>query len=255
MSDPLLAVRREGEVAHMTMRDPRRHNALSERMMDEMIAALSDLRHEPGQPRVLVLSGAGPDFCVGGDLVEFDELIHEDPSGAGIVRLGRKAARLFAELSASDMVTIARIQGRWVGAGVALAAACHLRVASEDSLGSLPELALRLPLAWGGGMHQLVAEIGQSKVRQLMLTQESITAELALQMGIVHRVVPSALLDQSVERWARKIVRGGRQATTTSLELLKRPVDVGIDAVLMAAAIAARQHHVEPPRAGRGSTG
>ncbi|MER0476850.1 enoyl-CoA hydratase/isomerase family protein [Streptomyces sp. Edi2] len=247
MSNPVLAICREGDVVHMKMSDPQRHNALSERMMDEMLSALESLRQEPRQPRVLVLSGAGPDFCIGGDLPEFGDLFHEDPAGTGIVRLGSKAARLFADLSASDMVTIARIQGRWIGSGIALAAACHLRVASEDSVGSLPELALGLPMAWGGGMHQLVAEIGQSRVRQLMLTRESITSEMALQMGIVHRVVPASVLDQSVEQWARAILLGDRQATTTSLELLKKPVSVGIDAVLMAAAFAARQNRAPNP--------
>ncbi|MFF8786744.1 enoyl-CoA hydratase/isomerase family protein [Streptomyces sp. NPDC015125] len=241
MPVPLLALRREGEVAHMRMSDPRRHNALGERMMDEMIAFLDTLRRGPNPPRVLVLSGAGPDFCVGGDLTEFDDLIRQDPTGSGVVRLSQKAARLFSELSASEMVTIAQVHGRWIGAGIALASACHLRVASEDSLGSLPELALRLPMAWGGAMHQLVAEIGQSRVRQLMLTRESITGEMALQMGIVHRITPVDGLDEAVARWTDRILRGDRQATTTSLELLRKPVGVGIDAVLMAAALSARQ--------------
>ncbi len=139
--------RREGAVLYVELHAPDTGNAVTEAMLDELLAVVAVPDPEV---RVLVLSAAGDDFSLGGDRAEFADWLAEDPSGRGIRVAGEKARRVCEALSGSRAVTIARVQGKAVGAGFALALACDLRVGAENASFRLPELALGLPTAWGG---------------------------------------------------------------------------------------------------------
>lgn len=233
-----LSVTRDGALLRVELHVPARGNPVSEAVMDDLLAVLAGLR--PGADhgvRVLILSGAGDHFCGGGDLTELRTLARSDPSGDAVIRLGRKFGRLLDRLQESDPVTIARIHGRWLGAGMALAAACHLRVASASSTAALPETALGLPLAWGSGLQLLAAEAGRSAIRHLLLTRQQISADTALRLGLVHRVAPDEDLDHTVEALAATVLRGDRFAATLSLSLLDQPPGGQADAALMALAL------------------
>ncbi|NYV78407.1 enoyl-CoA hydratase/isomerase family protein, partial [Streptomyces sp. UH6] len=171
-----LRVRRDGDVLHIELNLPERGNAVCEAMLDDLLGVLEG--QEPSV-RAVVLSAAGDDFCLGGDRVEFAEQVRREPDGAGIRTSGDKARRVCAALSRNPAVTVAKVRGRAVGAGFALALACDLRIGAQDATFRLPEVALGLPVAWGGLLPRLLDEVGTARVREMVLTGRPVGAEEA----------------------------------------------------------------------------
>ncbi|MFI2760723.1 enoyl-CoA hydratase/isomerase family protein [Streptomyces echinatus] len=233
---------REGPVLTIELNTPEQGNAVTDTMLDDLLAVLQD--QDPAV-RVVVLTGSGDDFCLGGDRGEFARHLAHDPTGSGIRMSGIKAQRVCDALTANPAVTIARVHGKVIGAGMALALACDLRVGSEDATFRLPELALGLPTAWGGLLPRLINEAGAARVRELVLTGRAFTATEAQYLSILQRVVPAHELDAAVADWARPIVRrppAALRVTKTllnSLSAASRLADVSVlDAELMAAVVA-----------------
>ncbi|MFF3743139.1 enoyl-CoA hydratase/isomerase family protein [Streptomyces kronopolitis] len=214
-----LLVRREGAVLTVQLNRPETGNAISGEILDELLAVLGALDDESGI-RVLVLSGAGADFCLGGDRAEFPALLAEEPGGVGLRALGNKARRVCEALASTDVVTIARLHGGVVGAGVGLAVFCDLRAGADTCRFRLPELGLGVPPAWGGIMPRLLHEAGASRIRELILTADNFDAATARELSILHKVVPEDQLDSTVARWIKPLVRRSPSALRTAKLML-----------------------------------
>ena len=208
---------RQGPVLSIELNVPDQGNAVTETMLDELLAVLDA---QDGDTRVIVLSGAGPDFCLGGDRTEFAEHLAQDPTGSGIRTSGVKARRVCEALTNNPAVTIARLQGKAIGAGLGLALACDLRVGADTATFRLPELALGLPAAWGGLLPRLLAEVGAARVRELVLTSRQFTAQEAQSLTILQNVVPEQDLDRAVTAWAKPIARRSPTALRVNKLLL-----------------------------------
>jgi enoyl-CoA hydratase/carnithine racemase len=181
----------------ITLNRPNKLNPLSTITLSELIdaARFLDSRREV---KVVVVSGRGRAFCAGADLASFAAEEGVTPS-ASASRDAADAGRLMAEaIESMRAVTIARLHGHCVGGGFVLAAACDLRVAADDTNFSIPEVALGIPLAWGG-IPRLVREIGPAMTKELVMTCRPFSAIEALAAGFLNRVVPAAELDTSVE--------------------------------------------------------
>ncbi|MBL1106651.1 enoyl-CoA hydratase/isomerase family protein [Streptomyces sp. 5-8] len=238
----ILRTRREGPVLTIELNTPEQGNTVTDALLDDLLAVLQG---QGPAVRVVVLSGNGDDFCLGGDRGEFTRHLAHDSTGSGIRMSGIKAQRVCDALTTNPAVTIARVHGKVIGAGMALALACDLRVGSEDATFRLPELALGLPTAWGGLLPRLINEVGAARVRELVLTGRAFTAAEAQSLSILQRVVPAHELDAAVAEWARPIVRrppAALRVTKTllnSLSAASRLADVSVlDAELMAAVVA-----------------
>ncbi|BFO17885.1 hypothetical protein SHKM778_42730 [Streptomyces sp. KM77-8] len=123
-------------------------------------------------------------------------------------------------LTAHPAVTIARVQGRAVGAGVGLALACDLRVGADTATFRLPELALGVPPAWGGLLPRLISEVGVARVRELILTARVFDAQEALGLSVLQRVVPQEELDDAVMAWAKPVLRRSAAALRVTKAML-----------------------------------
>ncbi len=119
-----------------------------------------------------MLSSRGEDFCLGADRREYQDALATDPTGATLRRIADKAQRLCQALENTHAVTIARLHGNVIGAGLALAAHFDLRAGADTCRFRMPEVGLGLAPAWGGGMGRLIAEAGAARIRELMLTCE-----------------------------------------------------------------------------------
>ncbi|MEN8655245.1 enoyl-CoA hydratase/isomerase family protein [Streptomyces sp. 21So2-11] len=232
-----------GSVLHVELDSPATGNAVTEDMLDDLLTVLSS---QDPDVRVLVLSGAGDDFCLGGDRNEFADWLDENPTGRGIRIAGDKARRVCEAISTNRAVTIARVQGKAIGAGLALALACDLRVGADTAGFRLPELALGLPTAWGGVLPRLIHEVGAARARELILTGRSFDAAEAYELSILQRVVPADALDDAVTAWSKPIVRRPEAALRVTKALLNsyaaatRLADPSLlDAELMASVAAA----------------
>ena len=176
--EPQVRMRRRRDVLTLTLNRPERHNAFSREMRDQLVEGLQ-LAVADESIREVVLRGAGPSFCSGGDLGEFGSL--PDPATAHAVRSTRNAARLLARCA--DRVR-AEIHGACIGAGVELPAFARRVVAREDATFELPELAMGL-VPGAGGTASLPARIGRQRAAFLALSGVRIDAPTALRWGLV----------------------------------------------------------------------
>jgi enoyl-CoA hydratase/carnithine racemase len=179
--DPLVLVTREDDEIHLTLNRPAKRNAWSAAMRDALVEAL-DLVTLDGSLRAVVLTGAGPAFCAGGDLDEFGTL--PDPATAHAVRTTRSAARALAAVAPRVR---AEVHGACVGAGLELAAFAGRVRARRDAFFELPELAMGL-VPGAGGTVSLPRRIGRQRTAWLALSGVRLDAPTALAWGLVDEI-------------------------------------------------------------------
>jgi len=185
----------EAPVGWLLLDNPRRRNAISMSMWDGLLAGLERLAANPAI-RVVVLAGAdGRHFCAGGDISEFSERLRE---------MEHAPADGLKRLKSIDKPVIAMIEGYCLGGGVALAAACDLRIASDTARIGIP--AAKRGLTYDYSMMRAVVDlVGPSRAKLIMYTARQFSAEQARDMGLVDEVVPAAGLRDHVVALAGEI--------------------------------------------------
>ena len=197
----------DGRRGTLTLNRPDRLNALSNKLMAEVAEAASWFDHQSNL-RVVVVSGEGRAFSAGFDLSVFGD---DGPSPAG-GRVPADTGRLMADaLERTSPVLIAALHGHVVGGGLVVAAACDLRIATDDVSFSIPEVDLGIPLAWGG-IPRLVREIGPALTKELVMTCRPFGAEEAMAAGFLNRIVPADDLDTAVDELAEAVASRPRAA-------------------------------------------
>jgi enoyl-CoA hydratase/carnithine racemase len=184
-AEPAVLAERDGGRLALTFNRPAVHNAYNAASRDALCAALAVAAGDDSIVEIH-LYGAGPSFCSGGDLSEFGS--RRDPATAHLIRTGRGAARLLAEMS--GRVT-AHLHGACIGAGIELPAFVGRVLADADTRIQLPEIALGL-IPGAGGTVSLPRRIGRPRTAWLGLTGRRIDAETALAWGLVDAVRPLA---------------------------------------------------------------
>jgi enoyl-CoA hydratase len=185
-------------IARITFNNPEKHNALSAEMRDGLRRALHDLQ----DVRVVVLTGAGDKaFISGADISEFKEQRTSAESRAEFDRAGDELGRAWATL---EMPVIAMIRGYCIGGGLLTAMQADIRISSEDAQFGVP--AARLGLGYGyGGVKQLVDLVGPAWASEILFSARRLTADEAVNIGLVNRVVPSDQLEEDVTALAHAI--------------------------------------------------
>jgi enoyl-CoA hydratase len=213
-----VAVQREerpegGHVARLTIDNSSKLNSLNRALMAEIIEAAEGLAVDP-RLRLLVLTGAGERAFVGGADVGEIAALHRD-SARDFITLVHRCCDAFRRL---PVPVIARIDGYALGAGLELACACDLRVASERAVFGMPEVRIGIPSVVEAAL--LPKLIGHGRARRLLLTGETIGAAEALAWGLVDVVARPGALDEAVEDLARPIVKAGPQAIRLQKSLI-----------------------------------
>ncbi|MCP5068452.1 MAG: enoyl-CoA hydratase/isomerase family protein [bacterium] len=211
----------QGPIGRLTLNREDKLNPLSALTLAE-IAAAARWFDEQREVKVVIVGGAGRAFSAGADLSTFSG----PPEGS--VRDAAEVGRQMADaLERMRAVSIAEIRGWCIGGGLVLAAACDLRVASEDARFSIPEVDLGIPLAWGG-IPRLVREIGPALTKELVLTCRPFDAAEAKAAGFLNRVVPAADLKSEVESLAVLLA----QKASHTLSSTKQHVNAVTDQML-----------------------
>jgi enoyl-CoA hydratase/carnithine racemase len=196
----LRLIHRQGEpVATLLLDRPDKLNALSAEMLAEIPVACRWLT-DNDEIRVVVVRGAGRAFCAGFDLGDFSGL-SDEVSPRDTADLGRLAAEALTDVRP---LTVGAFHGHCVGGGLVLAAACDLRLASDDVRFSIPEVDLGIPLAWGG-IPRLVRELGPAITKELVLTCRPFGADEARELRFLNRVVPADELVGAAEALAAEL--------------------------------------------------
>ncbi len=229
-----LRVTAEGPLGRLSLNRPAKLNALSPAMMQELVQAARWFDRQ-AEVRVVLVTGAGRAFCAGFDLNAFGAMGSAPPSRED-ADLGRVMTEQLTNMRA---LTLAAIQGRCIGGGVVIAAACDLRCAAEDALFSIPEIDMGIPLAWGG-IPRLVREIGPAMTRELVLDCREFSAAEAQALGFVNRCVPAGQLAEAAEVWANGLAaKAGRLLTVT-----KRAVNEAAEQLVSSAGAVADADHL-----------
>jgi enoyl-CoA hydratase len=202
-----------GRIARLTIDNRGKLNSLDSALMEEIVAKMARVAADP-ELRLAILTGAGGRAFVGGaDVGEIAALDHA--SARQFITLVHRCCAAFRRL---PVPVIARIDGYALGAGLELAASCDMRVASENSVFGMPEVAIGIPSVVEAAL--LPKLVGQGRARRLLLTGETIDAAAALGWGLADIVTSAGGLDEAVERLARPILAAGARAVRLQKSLI-----------------------------------
>ena len=219
---PLL-IEQRGTAVVLTLNRPDRMNALSRELIEALGAAARTAATD-SSVRAIVLTGAGEKaFCAGADLKERQALSRDQVRD--VVRLYRTE---FGALDTSPKPVIAAINGVALGGGLELALMCDLRVAAENATLALPETTLGI-IPGAGGTQKLPRVVGEARAKEMILLGRRLSADEALEWGLVNRVVAKGkLLVDEVLAFIEPILKGAPIAQAAALHA----IDAGLDADL-----------------------
>jgi enoyl-CoA hydratase len=214
-----------GHLVRIAIDNQTKLNTLNRALMLELVEAIERLEAD-AELRLVVLRGAGERAFVGG--ADLTELAALDPHTArDFITLVHRCCDGFRRL---PVPVIARIDGYALGAGLELAAACDLRLASERSHFGMPEVRVGIPSVVEAAL--LPQLIGHGRARRLLLTAETIDAATALQWGLVDAVAPPDRLDAVVEEFAASLFAGGKEALRIQKALIADWQDLSTSAAI-----------------------
>ena len=224
MSDGEVRYSRDGTVATVTFDRPQARNAMTWRMYEQLATACARIASAPGL-RVAVLRGAGGKaFIAGTDIAQFaafrsaeDGLAYEE-----------KMESYIGGLEALPVPTLAVIEGFAVGGGLAIAAACDLRIATPDARFGVPiarTLGNCLSMA---NYARLVTAFGASRAKRMLLLAENLSAEEALTAGFLTEIVASGDLDRRVAELTERLATHAPITMRVTKEAIRRLMHAGI---------------------------
>jgi len=185
---------KKDHVAWITLNRPQVRNAQDPLTREELTGAL-ELGRDDGEVYVMVITGTGNNFCAGGDIAGFPEGPVDFMEKIGLqVKGRRRPTELIREI---PKPIIAMVEGLALGAGMELAMACDMIVASEGAKFGQPEIKVGL-IPGGGGTQVLPRLVGEKKAKELVFTGDIISAEEALRIGLINKVVPRERLRETV---------------------------------------------------------
>ena len=213
--------RADEPVATLLLNRPERLNALSLDLLREIPLACRWL-DETTAIKAVVVRGAGRAFAAGFDLNDFMTMDDTSPPTES-ADLGRLATEALTDVSP---LTVGAVHGHCVGGGLLLAAACDLRIASDDARFSIPEVDLGIPLAWGG-IPRMVREFGPAITKELVLTCRPFSAHEALSLRFLNRVVAGPDLVAAADALAAELASKptfALQATKTQVNAIMNEI-------------------------------
>jgi len=219
----LVLVERDAPVAVVRLNRPEARNALSDALMDELVAVLSELDADAGI-RCIVLAGDERAFAAGADIAEL--------AAATAVELYQapRVARWDAIRKLSTPL-VAAVSGWCLGGGCELAMTCDLIVASDTARFGQPETGLGI-IPGAGGTQRLARAVGKAVAMDMILTGRMLSAREALSFGLVARVVArEAWLDEA-RRVAGEIAARAPVAQRLARESVDRAFETGLDSGL-----------------------
>ena len=208
--------RPDGRVARVTINNPRKLNAMNSALMEQFVAVFATLAEDDAL-RAVVLTGAGPRSFVGGaDIGEMGAIETPAQARAFITRVHQCCDAV----RTGPVPVIAVVQGFCFGAGMELAAACDLRLAGDAATFGMPEVKLGIPSVVEAAL--LPGLVGWGNTREMLLLGENFSAQRALEVRLVEKVVPQPDLDAALEDWLAKLLTSTPRAVRLQKALIRR---------------------------------
>ncbi len=223
MSFDNLLLERDGAVALLCINRPKVLNALNTQTIRDLREAVLELTHD-ATIRAVILTGAGDRaFVAGADISELRTL-----GAAQAQQYARHGQQVFDLIEGMGKPAIAAVNGYALGGGCELAMACTVRVAAETATFGQPEINLGM-IPGFGGTQWLTRLVGKGAALELLLTGQHITAQEALRLGLVNRVVPSAELMAESRQLAHALAAKAPVAMRYILEAVHAGGEVALD--------------------------
>ena len=216
------------QIATLTLNRPEKRNALDDLTISDLKTLFSK-SNEDENVRVIVLTGAGNDFCAGADLSQLEKIAanaSRDENYADAMKLGE----LLVQMRTMAKPVIAVVRGNALAGGAGLATACDLIVAEEGAVFGYPEVKLGFVPAMV--MALLLRTIGEKQAFELAAFGNTITAAQAAQIGLVNRVFPSNSFESDVAQFTTELAK----RSASAVQLVKRLV-YGMDGMTFEKAI------------------
>ncbi len=216
-------------VAVLELHRPEARNALDADLKRELLAAVRQAGQDE-RTRAVLLTGAGPAFCVGQDLKEHAQALDDDP-GTAFSTLRADYNPLIEALDALPQPLVVAVEGACVGAGLSIALRADLRVAAEGARFATAFTGIGLGPD-SGLSAALVRALGASRAAELLLLGGAFSAEDAREWGLVHRVVPDGQAAQEGLALARRLAAGPTAAYREVKALLRTAATDDLGTVL-----------------------
>lgn len=216
MSTAPVLVTTDGGVGTITLNRPEKRNALDSATVDGIRIALAGLEAD-GDVRVIVLRGAGSDFCAGADLAQLERIAQGADSMANL-RDAQQLGELFIRMRRADRPIIAAVRGNAIAGGAGLASACDIVIAADDAVFGYPEVHLGFVPAMV--MALLRRTVGEKVAFELVARGDRIGAADAQRLGLVNRVVAASEFDTAVDAYASELAKRSPSALALTKRLL-----------------------------------
>jgi methylglutaconyl-CoA hydratase len=227
----LIQVEIEEAVLHVRLDRPEKRNAIDELTILGLRAAIEGVSRD-ADVRVVTITGSGPDFCAGMDLVAMAQ-----PTSDGALEFLEAAERLadlYRALRNCPKPVIAAVQGRALGGGSGLAMACDVILAAESARFGFPEVKIGFVPAIV--MSLLRRSVGEKRAFDLLTSGEPVTAQEALDLGIITKVYPDSDFDAAVAAYIAALAAKSGSAIALTKKLLHAIDGMSFDAALDAGA-------------------
>jgi enoyl-CoA hydratase len=221
----MLLVENQGEICRITINRVNDRNSLNTTLMEELDLALTETEATPA--RAVIFIGAGESHFIGG--ADGIEMMQCDPESA--LAFSQRIQGLFNRMESSPLILTAAINGLCFGGGYEFALACDFRIAGDTARIGLPEVKVGL-IPGGGGTQRLPQVVGLGRALEMILSGKLVTAEEALSLGLIHKMVPAKDLLDEAKRLLEPILKNPayavRQAKRAIRSALGRSFSEGL---------------------------
>ncbi len=211
-----LILKIQNAIGNVILNRPDIHNAFNDKMIEELSSVFDEI-DKSNEIRAVILSGEGKSFCAGADLNWMRRV--KDYSYEDNLKESLALADMLYKIYSCSKPTVAKVQGYAMGGGVGLVAVCDIAVASTDAKFSFSEVKLGLIPACISPY--VVKKCGEGRCREFFLTGERMSAEKALNAGLINLMVPPDCLDKAVDGLVNQLLSSGPEAIKKCKELLK----------------------------------
>jgi methylglutaconyl-CoA hydratase len=225
-STSTLLVRREGPIVTATIHRPDKLNALNKEVFDDL-KSLIDVLETDKTARALIVTGSGEkSFCVGADLKE-----RQGMNEKSILARFEFVHTLYQRIEKLPIPVIAAIGGVALGGGLELALCADLRVASDNALLGLPEVDLAI-IPGNGGTQRLARLVGPARAMELIFLARRISAQEALDLGLIQALVAPGYALSHAKQWALKMLEAGPMALRQAKAAVRQGIEMPLTKAL-----------------------
>jgi enoyl-CoA hydratase/carnithine racemase len=219
-------------VATITLDRPKRDNALTFEIYEELREVFEALDTEPGV-RAIVLTGSGKAFCSGGDVNDIIGKLFECDY-QGLLDFTRKTGALILAMLRCRRPIVGALNGLVAGAGAVMASACDVRIAAEDARIAFLFTKVGLSGADMGASWLLPRIVGLGRAMELLMTGDFVAAEEAHRIGLYNRVVPKTELPATAREWAERLAKGPSFGLEVTKKLVLREASMDLESAMQA---------------------